>query len=152
MIFVGTQCCIKTGMCIRSNLYKTLNNDIVRQHRVHTQQKLRVQHINFYGDISVCKQLPGMDTGIGTSASQRFNILPAKSRKNLIDQLLNRKGIFLNLPPMIGRSIICDFYKISLYRVQAAKVMRKRQRVVSKMIFLSIKSTQLRYLLSMCEA
>ena len=146
MILVGTQCSIKTGVCIRSNLYKTLHYNVIRQHRVHAQQKLRVQHINIARNIHMGKKLPCMNTGICTATSKRFNILPAKCRKNFIDQFLHRKSIFLDLPSMISRSIIRDFYKISLYRVQAAKVMRKRQRAVRKMIFLSIKSDQLRYL------
>ena len=77
MILIGTQTCIKTGMSLRCNFDESFNNNIIRQHRIQTKQKSRIQHIDIKRNICMRKKLPGVYSGIGSAASKGFNFLSA---------------------------------------------------------------------------
>src|SRR5690606_32311595 len=63
--------------------------------------------------VKMCKELPGMDTGISTPATHCFDRHPADSLQCLINQFLHTEGILLNLPAVVRPSVKCQLHKIS---------------------------------------
>jgi len=55
----------------------------------------------------------GMDTGVGTTASNDFNILFQDHSKNLLQLLLHRIRVGLTLPTAVIGTVVRNFNKVS---------------------------------------
>ena len=107
--FGGTEPCVHVGIYG----FYGVNGDVEGQHAVEFVGELYC----IYGVVYVEMRNHGacMNTSIGTSCPNKFNGMSEQERHGTLHFRLNRIGIRLNLPAMIGCSVVRKVYEVSLF-------------------------------------
>jgi len=112
VVFISSRNRVKSGMCIRSNLFNSENGDIVGQQIVElTNQLFRVGYRGL--QVEVRSHLFCMDACICTTSTSKGYGTSENGLHGLSKGRLNGDGVGLDLPTMIIRSVVCKVNEIA---------------------------------------